>query len=124
MSRNRDREIEKLFQALKIEDAEQAPSFRETLQYRKLNSSEESFWRSFWLKPAVVAMLLMIVLVPIAYKIIDNPQPESYDVVQDLASWESPTDFLLSFNEDDFLSEVPKIEAEIWTYEEISGQDE
>jgi len=124
MNKNRDREIEKLFQALKIEDAEQAPSFRETLQHRKPDRNEKPAWTFLWLKPAVLAILLMVVLVPIAYKIGDNPKPEGYDVVQDLASWESPTDFLLTFNEDDFLSEVPEIEDEIWTFEQSSGQEE
>ena len=109
---------------MKIEDAEQAPTFRETLQHRESDGHDESFWRSLWLKPVVIAMLLMIVLVPIAYKIIDNPQPEGYGAVQDLASWESPTDFLLTFNEDDFLSEVPEIEDEIWPYEETWSREE
>lgn len=116
MNKEHDRRIKHLFEQLKKEEERGTPSFQVTLDGRETVQGRPAPWFGFLLRPAVVMLVLAIIAVPVLYNSL--PGPAEVEVSAELENWESPTDFLLSFNENPLLTDIPEIETSIWEIEE------
>ena len=116
MNEDNDRNIKVIFDQLRREEEQQSPSFHETLQGKNPAVPEANPWFGHWPRPAVVMLVLFMIAVPVIYNSLQ--EPAAIEISAEFENWESPTDFLLSFNDDPYLSEIPEIKTTIWEIEE------
>ena len=116
MNKNNDDNIKSLFVKLRTEDEQSTPSFQEILQNRDNQLSPSMTWYGFLMRPAVVMLILAVIAVPVIFNSLQ--EPDSIAISTEFADWESPTDFLLTFNDDPGMSEIPEIEASLWEIQE------
>lgn len=123
MSRlSEDLEIRELFEELRKEEEQHVPSFD-----RVLTGSQSPGFRvrrlpAWGLAAGVIAVLL--ILIP-ATLMIQNGGDQAAGVAElDVANWESPTDFLLDFDDDSLLSEIPSLDLNLedWTLSNGTSQ--
>jgi len=118
MNKDEDRNIKGIFEHLRIEEERQAPSFFEILQGKKSGKFEDRPWFGHWLQPVAVMLLLVLIAVPVIYNSPQDSVMVEIEITSDFEEWESPTDFLLSFNDEPYLSGLPKIGTVFWETEE------
>ncbi len=112
MNNKNDRDIKRIFAQLRTEDEQSTPSFREILRGKDNEPSHALTWYGLLTRPAVIILLLAVFAVPVIFSSLQ--EPDSISISAEFADWESPTDFLLTFNDDPTMSEIPEIEASLW----------
>ena len=112
MNNKNDRDIKRIFAQLRTEDEQSTPSFREILRGKDNEPSHSLPWYGLLTRPAVIILLLAVFAVPIIFNSLQGP--DSISISAEFADWESPTAFLLTFNDDPTMSEIPEIEASLW----------
>ncbi|MFH1965974.1 MAG: hypothetical protein ABIJ42_10605 [Acidobacteriota bacterium] len=117
MNKDEDRNIKGVFEHLRIEEERQAPSFYEILQERESGKFEPRSWFGHWLQPVAVMLLLVLIAVPIIYNYLQDSVMVETEIASDFEEWESPADFLLSFNDEPYLSGLPEIGSSFWETE-------
>lgn len=116
MNRDKDRDIRRVYEQLRNEEVRQSPSFREILEGRDAEPSPSVPWYGFFMRPAVVMILLAVIAVPVVFNSLQNQ--DTIEISAEFENWESPTDFLLTFSDDPFMSEIPEIETTVWEIQE------
>ena len=114
-------ELRELYQRLRDEEEQTAPSFRQTLESRR-NSARKSGLGFQRFKLAGAVVVLILIAVPLLTHLSQRtPQPEA-EFTMDVLEWESPTDFLLTHSEEPLLMTVPSLEIDIpdWAQESVS----
>ena len=114
MNKDEDRGIKGIFEQLQVEEERQAPSFYEMLQERESAKFEPKSWFGHWLQPAAVMLLLVLIATPIIYNSLQDSVMDGIEIAADFEEWESPTDFLLSFNDEPYLSGLQRIGSTFW----------
>lgn len=112
-----DQRIRRLFEQLRATD-EAPPGFSAVLKGR----ARRRHFGSGWLQPARVVLAGLIGLAIGLTVWFRHPEqsagsPGSETLVVEMLEWESPTDFLLHFEQESLLSSVPSLDAELsdWT---------
>lgn len=123
MNKDDDRKIKGIFEQLRIDEKQQAPSFYEILQGKKSAGLESRTLFGHWLQPTAVMLLLVLIAVPIIYTSLQDSVIVEIEIAPDFEEWESPTDFLLSFNDDPYMSGLPEIGTTFWGIEEDPNID-
>lgn len=123
MNKDEDRRIKGVFERLRIDEKKQAPSFYEILQGEKSAGLKSRTLFGHWLQPTAVMLLLVLIAVPIIYTSLQDSVIVEIEIATDFEEWESPTDFLLSFNDDPYMSGLPEIGSIFWEIEEDPNID-
>jgi hypothetical protein len=119
MANKEDRKIRSVFEQLRQEDDRSAPEFQQVL-YRKHSPTGALGWRLFW-RPAVALLLLFLVAGPVLYFSLHDTGIRENELTSELGSWESPTSFLLGFNDSSPDSSLSEIGTTFWDTDDISN---
>ncbi len=116
MNKDNDRNIKHIYEQLREEEVKKAPSFQKILEGRKPEASPSVPWYRFFMRPAVVMLILAVIAVSVIFNSLQNP--DAIEISAEFESWESPTDFLLTFNDDPSMAEIPEFETSVWEIQE------
>jgi len=112
MSKYDERKIKVFFEQLRQEEEKTAPAFQQVLWGEK--TSRRSIGWGFRLRPAVAVFLALLVAGPVIYQSLRQAPAPEVEMAVEFEEWESPTDFLLSFNDSSFDSGLPEIGTTFW----------
>ncbi len=117
MYNEEDRKIRSVFEQLRQEEERAAPEFHQVLR-QKDSSSRALVWHLLR-RPAAVLILLFLVAGPTLYFSLRETGIGENDLSSELEHWESPTSFLLGFNDSPLDSSLPEIGTTFWKEDEI-----
>jgi hypothetical protein len=116
MSKDEEREIRSVFEKLRQEEERAVPEFYRVLQGKDIGIRSASW--DFWRRPAAALLLLVLVMGPILYFSLRETAIPETENASELEDWESPTDFLLSFNDPAMDSSLMEIGTTLWEEDE------
>ena len=119
MNRDEDREIRNVFDRLRREEERTAPEFHSVLEAE--NSRHRAAGWELWRRPAIVLLLLFLAAGPGLYFSFRDTGIRESEIPFELESWESPTDFLLTFTDSSLDSEAPEIGTTLWEEDDLTN---
>ena len=119
MTKDEDRKILNVFEQLRQEEEKIVPEFQTVLNGKKLQP-RASAW-ALWKRPAVVLILLTLAAGPVLYFSFHQSGVHESEISSELESWESPTDFLLSFTDSSLDSDSLEIGTTLWEADELTN---
>jgi hypothetical protein len=119
MSKNGDRNIESVFKQLREEEEKFTPDFQRVLSAAK-SPRRASGWNLWW-RPAAVMLLFALIAGPVLYVSFHESGDHELEIPSELGGWESPTDFLLSFNDASLDSSLSEIGTTLWSEEDLTN---
>jgi hypothetical protein len=119
MVKDEDRKIWSVFEQLRQEEERTVPEFHQVLR-QKDSPSRALGWGSLW-RPATALLLLFLLASPILYFSLRETGMRENELSSELENWESPTSFLLGFNDSSLDSSLPEIGTTFWKKDEISN---
>jgi hypothetical protein len=117
MENEEGRKIRGVFERLRLEEERTAPEFHQVL-HQKHSPSRALVW-DLLRRPAAVLILLFLAAGPVLYFSLRETGVRENDLSSELEHWESPTSFLLGFNDSPLDSSLPEIGATFWKEDEI-----
>ncbi len=119
MTKEEDRKVRSVFEQLRQEEERNAPEFHQVL-HGKDYPSRALGWGFLW-RPASALLLLFLVVGPILYFSLRETGIREGELSSELENWESPTAFLLGFNDSSLDSSLPEIGTTFWEEDDISN---
>lgn len=119
MTKDEDRKIQSVFEQLRQGEERNAPEFQQVLHGKNFPSRALD-WGFLW-RPATALLLLFFVAGPVLYFSLRETEFRQEDIASELGRWESPTAFLLGFNDSSLDSSLPEIGATFWEEDDISN---
>lgn len=116
MNKN-DEEIQELFTKQRLDDGSSVPSFNQVLTKEKSEGTGAGPIIHFRFKPLGVGLFLLILVGASSLYLFWPSSDLEVELTEDLIEWESPTDFLLSFNGESQIEELPEIGTSLWESE-------
>jgi hypothetical protein len=117
MSKDEDRRIRIVFEQLRQEEERIVPDFNKVL-YGKEPPHRAIGW-DFWWRPAIALLLFVLAAGPVLYFFLRETGVHKQEISSGLEGWESPTDFLLGFNDTSLDSSLPEIGRTLWEEDEF-----
>jgi len=111
--------IRSVFEQLRQEEERTVLEFHQVL-HQKDSPSRTLGW-GFLRRPAAVLILLFLVAGPALYFSLRETVVRDNELSSELENWESPTSFLLGFNDSPIDSSLPEIGTTFWEEDEISN---
>ena len=119
MTKDKDRKIRSVFEQLRQEEERIVPEFHKVL-YGQDSPHRAIGWR-YWWRPAVALLFLFLMAGPVLYFSLRETAIHEDEISSELGRWESPTDFLLSFNDSFLDSSLPEIGKTFWEEDDFTN---
>jgi hypothetical protein len=102
---------------LKEDEERFVPSFDQILDRKVAEKSDYRFGFKPWMRPASITLLLILLCLPVIYYSQLETDNLDLDIDEGFVSWEAPTDFLLSFNDQPYTDQIPDLGTTFWELE-------